>query len=306
MKSSLRQIAAACLLVAMLPIAGSAISGKQASGGAKSAPAFDDGSTLPHIAEGRIDWNKTESGNCLVAKDAFGFTACPRGVQNGFWNVALIGDSHMRQYFADLDFLARKYNWRLTYISKSACPVGTQAMLPSHLSASCRDWNGHLESYLAAHPAFNLIINSNSAFVSHASPEVAAAYRSIVKSQLRRGTAWFAIWDNPKPRKDFLSCIAIQGDMARKRCSLSYEQSMRPLDVLPAAIQGFSNVTTLDLRSKFCPADLCSPIINGIVVYRDKSHISNAFSRTLVGYLDAAIPQRFRRDPQYPILNLGR
>lgn len=269
---------------------------------------FADGidSGLAQTKEGRINWNKTENGNCLVAKDKFGFTACPRGDLNGYWNVALIGDSHMRQYFADLDFLAHKYHWRLTYISKSACPVGNQSMLPKHISASCRDWNGHLEKYLTANAPFNLVINSNSAFVSHGSPQVAGAYEATVKSQLKRGTAWFAIWDNPKPRPDFMACIAAQADMARKRCSLSYHQSMRPIDALPAAISSYKNVTTLNMRSIFCPDDLCAPIMHNIIVYRDKSHVASAFAKTLVGYIDAAIPQRFRREPAYPILQLQR
>lgn len=261
---------------------------------------------LAQIRDNHIDWSKTESGNCLVAKDKFGFTACPRGDQNGYWNVALVGDSHMRQYFADFDYLARKYHWNLTYISKSACPVGVQSMLPKHISASCRDWNGHLSLYFEKHAPFNLIINSNSAFVSHGSPMVAAAYEAMVKSQLKRGTAWFAIWDNPKPRVDFLACIALQGDMARKRCSLPYSQSMKPVDVLPAAIAGYKNVTTLNLRSIFCPADLCSPIMKGRIVYRDKSHVSATFAKTLVGFIDAAIPERFRKKPPYLIMQLRR
>jgi hypothetical protein len=261
-------------------------------------------SALAQVHEPAIDWTKLTGANCLVTKTDFGFTACPRGSRDGYWDVAFIGDSHMRQYFAVLDYLALKYKWRVTFISKSACPVGNHEKLPKHISASCRDWNHRLEKYLNHRKAFDLVINSNSAFVSHGSPEVGAAYRETVLSEVSRGASWFVISDNPKPRRDFVDCISHFGSASGKECALTYRQSMVPVDIMPSAIKGIADTYSIDLRSKFCPHNICSPVIGGTVVYRDTSHISALFARTLIGYIDAAIPGKFKDLPDNLVLRL--
>lgn len=261
---------------------------------------------LPEVQEPAIDWSKFTGASCLVTKDNFGFKTCPRGTSTGYWDVAFIGDSHMRQYFAVLDFLALKYKWRVTFISKSACPVGNHTILPDHISASCRDWNARLGNYLAQRKAFDFIINSNSAFVSHGSPKVGEAYRNIVLSQVNRGAKWFVISDNPKPRRDFVDCLSQFGAANVDKCSLPYSRSMVPIDIMPIAIEGIPGTYSIDLRTKFCPNDICPPLINGRVVYRDKSHISALFARTLVGYIDAAIPAKFKGLPDNLVLRLMR
>lgn len=261
---------------------------------------------LPEIIEPSIDWAKFTGASCLVTKENFGFKTCARGSSAGYWDVAFIGDSHMRQYFAVLDFLALKYKWRVEFISKSACPVANHVLMPKHISASCRDWNARLENYLAGRKHFDLIINSNSAFVSHGSAAVAAGYRKTVMSQVNRGSSWFVISDNPKPRRDFVDCILENGGNSAKVCSLPYSKAMVPPDVLPGAITDIPNTAQIDLRTKFCPNDICSPVIKGTVVYRDKSHISALFARTLVGYIDAAIPKKFKGLPDNLVLRLLR
>lgn len=263
-------------------------------------------SALPEVQEPVIDWAKYTGASCLVTKEDFGFRTCPRGARNGYWDVAFIGDSHMRQYFAVLDYLALKYKWRVTFISKSACPVGNHSILPDHISASCRDWNARLEKYLAKRKAFDFVINSNSAFVSHGSSRVGEAYRSTVLSEVRRGASWFVISDNPKPRVDFMDCLSQFGYSNPAACALPYSRSMTPIDIMPIALQGIPNTYSIDLRTKFCPHNICLPLINGRIVYRDKSHISALFARTLVGYLDAAIPRKFKGLPDNLALRLMR
>jgi hypothetical protein len=261
---------------------------------------------LPEIQQPAIDWTKFTGASCLVTKENFGFKTCNRGSSAGYWDVAFIGDSHMRQYFAVLDYLALKYKWRVTFISKSACPVADHELMPKHISASCRDWNARLENYLTHRKPFDFIINSNSAFVSHASAAVGAGYRKTVLSQVKRGSRWFVISDNPKPRRDFVDCILVNGGESEKKCSLPYDKSMVPVDVLPGAIEGIPGTYSIDLRSKFCPNNICPAVINGVVVYRDKSHITALFARTLVGYIDAAIPAKMKGLPDNLALQLLR
>ena len=244
-----------------------------------------------------IDWSTVESGNCLVVKAGWGFRACAKGDPNGYWRVAFIGDSHMRQYFAPLDILAKRYHWKVTYISKSACTVGDWKLFPHNLAEpSCWDWNHKLADYLSTQEPFDLVVNSNSAFVSFGNAQMADAYRTLVESQLARGTHWLVISDNPKPAADFTTCIAKNGATAQQACALPYAKAMVPVDVLPAAVRALPNVTVADFRSEFCPS-LCPAVINRVQVYRDYSHLSSNFAKTLLPNLDAVIPQEFKQKP---------
>ena len=254
---------------------------------ATGALAFDDNPD-------HVDWTKVESGNCLVTLKGWGFTACDKGDKNGIWRVGLIGDSHMRQYFGPLDILAQRYHWKIKYISKSACTVANHDLYPvGRLEPSCRSWNLRLDRYLASHPPFDLIINSNSAFDSQANKQMSRAFRATVQSQLRRGTKWLVISDNPKPQANFEACITKDPATAEHRCRLPYSKAMQPRDILPETIHALPGVTVADFRSVFCPHE-CPAYLDGIDVYRDFSHISSTFAERMLPYVDAVIPREFK------------
>lgn len=267
-----------------LIIAVTATLGSSVSAQSKPTPAIQN-----------VPWDQLDSGNCLVTKDNFGFTACPKGDLAGSITVGLIGDSHMRQYFAPLDYLAYKYHWHLTYISKSACPVADPSLFPAGVSsASCKDWNGRLVKYLAEQPPFDLIVNSNSSLVTHGNKLIGAAFAKTVQSQTARGTIWLSIRDNPKPKNDFLACIAKNVANAAVACARPRAQALTPPDVLVPAIKGLPNVVIADFTNAFCKA-VCPPVIQNTVVYRDHSHISSNFARKLFHHLEDSIPARFKQ-----------
>ncbi|MEN9714798.1 MAG: hypothetical protein RJA35_265 [Actinomycetota bacterium] len=255
--------------------------------GARAAVSNDDN-------QNDISWGSVESGNCLVTLHNWGFKACTKGVDPGIWRVAFIGDSHMRQYFAPLDVLAHRYKWHVKYISKSACTVGDWQTYPHNRNTpSCWDWNRRLQKYLAGNPPFDLIVNSNSAFDSQADPAMAAAYKKLVVSQLQRGTQWLVISDNPKPANGFENCIAKDVKTAEFRCRTPYSVSMKPVDILPRTIHALPGVTVADFRTTYCPHE-CPAFMRGVKVYRDFSHISDVFARTMLPELDAVIPDKFK------------
>jgi hypothetical protein len=246
----------------------------------------------------KVDWSIVENGNCLVVKDGWGFKACTKGDTSGPWNVAFIGDSHMRQYFTPLDVLAFRYHWKVTYISKSACPVANHDLYPiqRYPDYSCRSWNRSLERYLKSKPPFDLVVNSNSAFDSHGNIEMARAFKNTVLSQTTRGTKWLVISDNPKPQPNFQKCIADNPAKAEHVCRIPYSKAMKPADVLPRAVHAIAGVTVADFRATYCP-HMCPAVINGITVYRDYSHISKEWSKQMLGKLDAAVPSEFKSAP---------
>jgi SGNH domain (fused to AT3 domains) len=269
-----------------------------AAANTRSHPASHAGAVAPSLDDpSAVDWSQVESGNCLVVRAGWGFRACAKGDPKGYWRVGLIGDSHMRQYFAPLDILAKRYHWQVTYISKSACTVADWQLFPhNRAEPSCWDWNHKLADYFTNNPQFDLVINSNSAFVSNGDPAMAAAFKATVESQVSRGTKWLVISDNPKPALDFQACIAKNGSKAQQACALPYAKAMVPTDVLPAAVSSLPQVQVADFKKTFCP-NLCPAVINGVQVYRDFSHISSNFARTMLPQLDSVIPEEFKHKP---------
>ena len=47
------------------------------------------------------------------------------------------------------------------------------------------------------------------------------------------------------------------------------------------AAEGLSHISLIDLSDQFCSAELCEPMRDRVVVYRDGNHITVAFSESL-------------------------
>ena len=237
-----------------------------------------------------------EIGDCKTDRDKTEFISCVQANPNGKFNVALIGDSHTRQYYLPVLDLANKFGWKLTLISKSACPIIDPAKYPAHLThPSCKVWNGKLEKYLTDNPPFDLIINSSSSLVTYGRAEVGAAYASEIAKIAARGTKIVVIHDNPKPGPDFVTCIERNGLKSGEACKIPFEKAMRPADPMPAAVQDIAGVTIADFTNIFCNATTCPPVIGNIIVYRDNSHITTTWSKHLEPQLEAAIPEEFKK-----------
>lgn len=237
-----------------------------------------------------------ETSDCKISREGTGFKTCQKGDPNGKIRVALIGDSHTREWFVPVDDLAFKHHWNMTMISKSACTLVDPAVYPTGLTHhTCKGWNQQLEKYLASQPPFDLIINSNSTLVTQGREDVGAAFASMVKKMTANGhTKFFLIHDTPKPDPNFVPCIEMWMKQAGEKCAVSRSQGLTPSDPMPAAVAGFPNVIVADFTDEFCDAKTCPPVVGNIVVYRDNSHITSTWAKHLQPVLEASIPAEFK------------
>ena len=248
---------------------------------------------LSHLDKGV---RAAESGDCKVSREEAKFFTCAKGDRKGTIRVALIGDSHTRQWFVPVDNLAFKYHWNVTMISKSACTVVDPALYPANLTHyTCKGWNSDLEKYLASQPPFDLIINSNSSLVTQGRADAGVAFASEVKKITARGTKFLLIHDTPKPKDNFIPCIEMYGAKSNLRCGLPLKGGLTPSDPMPAAVKGMKNVVVADFTNLFCSSTYCPPVIGNIIVYRDNSHITSNWAEHLQGALEAKIPAEFKK-----------
>jgi peptidoglycan/LPS O-acetylase OafA/YrhL len=238
-----------------------------------------------------------DNGNCKISREGVGFKVCHLGDPNGKIRVALVGDSHTRQWFVPVDDLAWKYHWKITMISKSACTLVDPKLFPLNLThGSCKGWNQQLLSYLKSQKPFDLIINSNASTLTQGRRDVGQAFASMARSLVSNGhTKLFLIHDTPKPDPNFVPCIEMWLKDSPAKCSVSRETGLLPADPMPAAVNGMKNVIVADFTNSFCNLKTCSPIQGNIVVYKDNSHITSTWAQHLEPVLEAAIPSEFKK-----------
>ena len=236
-----------------------------------------------------------QKGLCAVAVQADNFFDCHSGDPNSNIRVALIGDSHTRSWFGPASALAAKYDWSLTVVSKSACPPMDPTMMPANLpSKTCTHWNEQLETYLKSKPPFDLVINASSSFVTQGKPDFAKAFAAMAKKITATGAKLLVILDNPKPNSTFQTCLTAHPKDAETACARPKVSALTPVDPMPAAVSKLPGVEVADFTNSYCGPEVCSPIIGQIVVYRDHSHISQAWAMHLQPQLESVIPSQFK------------
>lgn len=209
-------------------------------------------------------------------------------------SIAVVGNSHAIHYLPPLLVLAERHNWRLTtYFANKCFPTTVPLDLPERHRENCLAWGKWvLEDTKAG--GFDLIVTSNrqgpaplnvSRAKSH--PVWKKGYRHYVDAWLDAGTRVVVIRDNPYPghtRTVVPDCVAANRKNWRK-CGAPRQAWLRPDPLAEAALAADSpRARVANLTPLLCKA-VCPPVIGNILVYRDESHLTATFSRTLAPYL---------------------
>jgi hypothetical protein len=247
----------------------------------------------PLLANVPLDIPAVDKQKCGVTTKQDAFITCDFGDLKGNISVAMIGDSHIREYFTPLEAIGKANGWKITVVSKSACPALKPALSASAKeNQTCVTWQNSLASYLAEHKKFDLIISAASTWVTAGIRSAPARFKALVESQLVRGSKWVHVLDNTKPQENFLACIEAHQKQVTKFCSVTRKQGLKPADHLPDAIRALPGVTIADFTDIYC-SKVCSPVIRNIIVYRDHSHLTNTFAATLRPAFEAVLPKEF-------------
>lgn len=247
-------------------------------------------SFTPALTELENDKSVAEEAEYLIRRDQDGFKVVPTGVIDSTTRIALVGDSHARQYWEPLNALALKHGFAIDLISKSACSV--QDPESYQLAAFggglyCKEWNQELQNYLQT-TDYDLVINSNSTLVHDGQRAPAESFVSAVQGWQVAGHKVLLIRDNPKPNvsdavSDFRFCIEQYGDQAATECSTPIERALQVNDLMFELGANLMGVESLDFTELMCPDGVSCPVImDNMIVYRDGSHVSSTFAMTLV------------------------
>jgi hypothetical protein len=214
--------------------------------------------------------------------------------------VALVGDSHSVHWRAALTRVARAKRWRSISIYQTRCPYTAATTVidgPSGpLGAACARWKHDVLQWFRQHPEVHTM------FVSQNTAERVAVSRRDDMFQVKVAgyvAAWrglpasvkriIVIRDPPHNLNSTLGCVE-RAIRRRKRpgpaCARPRSRALEPDAAITAAHRARSpRVRTIDLTKFMCDATRCYPVVGGVLVHKDKGHLTRTFSSTLGPYL---------------------
>jgi hypothetical protein len=214
--------------------------------------------------------------------------------------IALVGDSHASHWRAALDPVAHERRWRGLSLTHTSCPLSTAVRgLPEPDRTNCTRWRGEIFEWFRRHPEVHTVfagaISGGDVVPAGGRSEFTTAVSGYVrawKALPRSVTRILVIRDTPKATKGTGSCIR-RALAAHRRpgpaCARPRDAALtRDEQVAAATRLGSRRVRTLNLSEFFCTRT-CMPVIGGALVYKDVTHVTRVFGRTLGPYLLRAV-----------------
>lgn len=204
---------------------------------------------------------------------------CEYGDRKSEKSIVLYGDSHAAQWLPALDNIGRKNGFKIIALTKSACPSAEviKELSSQYQVRDCQRFRDNSISRIGKEKPRAVIMTGMQPFTAPNSEVSSRDWwlkgEAIAFSRVKNLTTFpIYLTDTPLPQVDIPSCLA---ESKRSLCDTS-----RPIS--PEVAPGLIPIDPTGwLCEKTCPA-----VIDGIVVYRDKSHLAVAMSEYLAPFLE--------------------
>lgn len=221
--------------------------------------------------------------------------------------VALVGDSHASVWHPALAVVARARRWRAVSISRAGCPLTrARPRLPgARRVRACMSWNRQVQAWIARHRAISVVFLAahRGRVVPRGRQSMRAAqragYTAALRELLRDGVGHVVVLrDTPRLAPGTLRCVAFAASVGRSpgtACAVPRRYALRSDPLAEAAVAMRSRrVRVIDLTRLMCGPLSCPPVIGGLLVLRDRQHMSDQFSATLGPFLLRAVDRLAR------------
>ena len=208
--------------------------------------------------------------------------------------AAIIGDSHAGRWRRGMTMMAEQRKWNVVAASLLGCPFSSVTYPKKGLdTAKCIEWKKEIPRWLASQPKINtlFVAQLTQPFTTKAKFEADVAGYQEQWRRLPPTIKHIVVFrDNPRADKGTLDCV--ERAMSEKRpageaCALPRSRVLTayPDAAAVAALRLHKpNIGVIDLSPFYCDAKLCYPVIGGVLVTSDRSHLTPLFNGTLVPY----------------------
>jgi len=307
---------AACMAVAV--VAGLMLSNLQPTLGVapladvQGAAALDEQPTpqqratavRPNPLQAREDRSQMFYDGCLVGTEGTESNHCVYGDPKGKRTVVLFGDSHAMQYFPAMEELARKHHWRLIALAKAECTPGenkVMSLTTGREYAECETWReGALRRIEATSGPTTVVMSGATDYTPidadggqpsgrARTATLEAGYVATLTRIHRAGMRTAVIKDPPAAASDVPSCVSQELENLESCAFRRVRDQAREYDA--RAARNTEGAHLIDLTGEICPAGVCRAVIGNALVYRDRSHLSATFARTLSPWIERGLKE---------------
>jgi peptidoglycan/LPS O-acetylase OafA/YrhL len=229
---------------------------------------------LPTSAD--LDADNGNAFDCWIDRNKE-LKSCSYGPESGALRVALVGDSHAAMLIPGLVPQLNSVDWRLdTY-------VGWGCQWTVSIENQCEAARAAIQERLLS-GNYDLVVTTAARHAYSGQPYEQAVedYVTAWRPVIERGVQVVAVADNPMPSASARQCLIEASDDYEKaeKCGTDKPSAYALPDHLIDAAAA-SGVPLIRLDDAYCQGDQCPMVVNHVVVYRDESHITATFSRTL-------------------------
>ena len=207
---------------------------------------------------------------------------CEYGDTTSNKTIVLYGDSHAAQWLPALDIVGKNRGFKIVSLTKSSCPSAEviKELSSQYIVADCQEFRDKTIARIAKIRPVAVIMTGMQPSKKPYSNEDALSWwlQGEAKALARiQGSTQFPIYlsDTPLPHRDIPDClVAGLGSLCDGSTPVNSQVAPGLIGINP----------TPWLCSDTCPA-----MIDGIVVYRDQSHLTVAMSEHLAPKLESEL-----------------
>lgn len=225
-------------------------------------------------------------------------TPCRYGHADGELTIAVAGSSHATHWVPALDVIAQQRNWRLVSYTKNGCRFTAVAEeSPENRRNSCALWNDNVLAAIADLQPDFVFTTATVAMTIDQPEHVPEGYVQQWQKLQMLGLKVLAVRDTPFMGFHVPTCVDMNGANSAL-CSRPRSAALTETLVLKQLNAAGGAARFIDMSDYFCTRDTCPAVVGNILIYKDKSHISTVYMKSLSGYLAQEIERAMQLDSQ--------
>jgi hypothetical protein len=253
----------------------------------------------PNPLQARGDRSQMFDDGCLVGTEGTKSNHCVYGDPKGKRTMILFGDSHAMQYFPAMQKLAGEHDWRLIALAKAECTPGENRVLSLTTGreySECEAWRERALRRIEATEGPATVVMSGATDYTPIdagggrpsgkarTATLEAGYVATLTRIHRAGLRTAVIKDPPAAASDVPSCVSQELENLESCAFRRVRDAGREYDA--RAARKTPGAHLIDVTAEICPNGVCRAVIGNALVYRDKSHLSATFARTLSPWIE--------------------